>query len=123
MTGGGQGQRGDPTTGLMRRGAVGAAARDLRPASEPGSSASDLPAEAPAYRPGTIYLLLDGKPARTFVLTGLTDGAFTEARGEGIKPGDKVIVGMDASARATNLQPPPGMGGPQFRGPGGGGRR
>jgi hypothetical protein len=58
-----------------------------------------------------------------FVLTGLTDGAFTEVRGGGLQPGDQVIVGMEASARTANLQPPPGMGGPQFRGPGGGGRR
>jgi len=54
---------------------------------------------------------------------GITDGSFTEVRSDRLAPGDKLIVGTEASARSATLQPPPGMGGPQFRGPGGGGRR
>ncbi len=121
MNGGARPAGGDPPADLVRRGAAGGAARGLRRATEPGSVASDLtpPPSAPVYRPGMIFLLQDGKPARTVVLTGITDGAFTEVRGEQLKPGDKVIVGMELSARGPNLQPPPGMGGPQFRGPGG----
>jgi HlyD family secretion protein len=112
---------GDSPAELVRLGVAGGATRGLRHATEPGSVASDLipPPSAPVYRPGMIYLLKDGKPARTFVLSGLTDGAFTEVRGEAFKPGDKVIVGMELSARGPSLQPPPGMGGLQFRGPGG----
>jgi hypothetical protein len=57
------------------------------------------------------------------VLTGITDGSFTEVRTDKLKAGDKVIVGSEATAaRATGLQPPPGMGGGGFRGPGRGGR-
>jgi hypothetical protein len=68
-------------------------------------------------------VLKDDKPERVMVFTGITDGAFTEVQSDRLKPGDRLIVGMDSNARTANLQPPPGMGGPQFRGPGGGGRR
>ena len=79
--------------------------------------------EAPQYRPGAIYVLKDGKPSRLQVFTGITDGAFTEVKGEGVAEGMKAIVGMDLAARTgQNLQPPPGMGGQGFRGGGGGGR-
>jgi HlyD family secretion protein len=96
------------------------AARGLGAKPEGGSDVTP-PAEAPSYRPGTIFLLKDGKPDRTFVLTGISDGAFTEIRGDALKAGDLVVIGMDQGGRgaSTNLQPPPGMGG--FRGPGGGG--
>lgn len=125
MARGGERPVGDPSGELVRRGAAGGAARDLQSVNEPGSATSELTPAAvtPSYRPGAVYLLKGGKPVRVFVLTGLTDGAFTEVRGGGLQPGDQVIVGMEASARTANLQPPPGMGGPQFRGPGGGGRR
>ena len=71
--------------------------------------------------PASVYVLRGGKPERVVIMTGITDGSFTEVRGGGLQPGDQLIVGADASAssRSTNLQPPPGMGG--FRGPGGGG--
>ena len=104
--------------GLTRRGPAGADARGLRPGVEPGSG----PDAGPTYKPGAVYVLVDGKPSRVSVLTGITDGAYTEVRSEKLKPGDPVITGAEAGPRSANLQPPPGMGGPQFRG-GGGGRR
>jgi hypothetical protein len=52
-------------------------------------------------------------------MTGLGDGASFEIESDGLKPGDSVIVGLEITAQNRNLQPPPGMGGPQFRGPGG----
>jgi hypothetical protein len=54
------------------------------------------------------------------VLTGITDGKDTEVHTDQLKAGDQVVVGVDlgTSLRGQQLQPPPGMGGPQFR-PGG----
>jgi HlyD family secretion protein len=106
----------DADAGLTRRGAAGGDARGLRTTAEPGSG----PEPGPTYRPGAVQILVNGKPSRVALLTGITDGAFTEVRTDKLKPGDLVIVGMEASSRGANLQPPPGMGGPQFRGPGGG---
>ena len=105
----------------MRRGAAGRDARGLRTAAE--SAAGGAEGAAAGYRPGAVYLLKDGKPDRLMVWVGITDGSFTEVRSDKLKPGDKLIVGNESTARGANLQPPPGMGGPQFRGPGGGGRR
>ena len=65
----------------------------------------------------------DGEPERIMVRVGITDGSFTEVWSDKLEPGDPLIVGAETPARSANLQPPPGMGGPQFRGPGGGGRR
>jgi HlyD family secretion protein len=81
-----------------------------------------IAAEAPQLKPGAVYVLRDGKPERVPVMTGLGDGASFEIESDGLKPGDAVIVGLEvAAAQNRNLQPPPGMGGPTFRGPGGGG--
>ena len=80
-------------------------------------------AMAGGYKPGVLWVLRSGKPARVMVLTGLSDGATTEIQCDTLKEGDMVIVGLDQSkAAAGALQPPPGMGGSQFRGPGGGRR-
>jgi hypothetical protein len=74
-------------------------------------------------KPGAVFTLSAGKPSRVAVLTGISDGAFTEVESETLKPGDAVITGLELAAiPGANLQPPPGMGGPGFRGPGGGGR-
>ena len=95
------------------------------PSGAPAMGASDATgAEAPQLKPGAVYVLRDGKPARIAVMTGLGDGAFFEIESESLKPGDNVLVGLEVAANQNrNLQPPPGMGGPQFRGPGGGGGR
>lgn len=105
---------------LVRRGDASGDGRALR---TPESDELTPPAEVPAYRPGAVYVLKNGKPERVGVMTGITDGALTEIQTETLKEGDKVVVGLDQPARAagSGLQPPPGMGG--FRGPGGGGGR
>ena len=78
-------------------------------------------AAPPRLKPGAVYVLHDGKPVRVPVMTGINDGAWFEVESDDLKPGDAVVVGLDvAMAQNRNLQPPPGMGGPTFRGPGGG---
>ncbi|HTK30457.1 MAG TPA: efflux RND transporter periplasmic adaptor subunit [Candidatus Saccharimonadaceae bacterium] len=79
-------------------------------------------ADAAAYRPGVIYLLRGGKPEPVRVLTGLSDGTTVEVVSRDLQAGDLVITGQDLPvAGNAGLQPPPGLGGPQFRIRGGGG--
>ena len=73
-------------------------------------------------RPGAIYLLRGGKPARVSVASGDTDGAFTLVESDSLHEGDLVIVGAEQSQRGGSMQPPAGMGGSPMGG-GGGGRR
>jgi HlyD family secretion protein len=75
------------------------------------------------YKPGVVWVLRENRPARVVVMTGITDGSMTEVKTDELKEGDSVIVGLEIAAAKTNsnLTAPPGMGGPQFRGPGGGG--
>jgi hypothetical protein len=89
---------------------------ETRPSAPEGAERAG---ESP-LRPGNLYVLRDGKPAAIRVLTGITDGKDTEVHTNELKPGDLVVVGIDLSGvgRGQQLQPPPGMGGPQFR-PGG----
>jgi len=86
--------------------------------SETGPVVMGTMAAAP-MKPGSIYVLRDGEPMRVSLMTGLSDGAYTEVRSDELKAGDPVIVAVEASKTAANLQPPPGMGGPF----GGGGAR
>ena len=80
-----------------------------------------ITADPPRLKPGVIYVLRDGKPARIPLMTGIGDGASFEVESDQLNPGDAVIVGLELPiAQNRNLQPPPGMGGPTFRGPGGG---
>jgi HlyD family secretion protein len=81
---------------------------------------AELGSESP-LKPGTLYVLHDGKLSPVHVLTGITDGSATEIHSDVLKVGDLVVLGLDMStaSRSPQLQPPPGMGGPQFRGPGG----
>lgn len=131
---GARGERGDSTGvrgGRGRRSGGGDAAGDLTPrgpAGRDGRGLRQMPEGAggppdDGYKWSAIYTLEAGKPKRVMVLTGITDGSFTEVRTDKIQPGDKVIVGSEATAaRSTGLQPPPGMGGGGMRGPGRGGR-
>jgi hypothetical protein len=83
-----------------------------------GGAASD----ASTYRPGVIYVLRGGKPEPVRVLTGLSDGTTVEVVSRDLQAGDLVITGQDLPvAGNAGLQPPPGLGGPQFRIRGGGG--
>ena len=80
-----------------------------------------ITSDPPRLKPGVIYVLRDGKPARIPLMTGIGDGASFEVESDQLNPGDAVIVGLELPiAQNRNLQPPPGMGGPTFRGPGGG---
>ena len=42
--------------------------------------------ETLGLRPGSIYMLQGDRPQRVSVMTGLSDGAFTEVHGEGCRP-------------------------------------
>ncbi len=76
-----------------------------------------------ALKPGTLWMLAGKQPVAVRVMTGISDGSTTEVRADTLQAGMKVIVGLELPAGgAQGLQPPPGMGGPQFRGPGGGAR-
>ena len=127
--GGGQGARGKMRAGeaaAQRRWASGPAGGARGGSGTTGHRPSGPASTDPedTLKPGNVYVLRDGKPEPVSVTTGLTDGAFFEVKSESLKPGDKVIVGLEISARNTNLQPPPGMGGPFGGRPGGGaGRR
>jgi len=115
--------RGAPPEGMSGgRGAgrAGAAARG-RPgerAGAPDSAPRGEPREE-GTAPGAVYRLREGRPERVAVVTGITDGTFTEVRRGDLEPGDRLIVGTEVAGNASTLQPPPGMGGPSFRRPGG----
>lgn len=70
----------------------------------------------PAYRPGQVYLLREGKPFAVAVMTGITDGSMTEVKSDELKEGDQVVTGTESpqAGRGSSLEPPPGMGGPRF---------
>jgi HlyD family secretion protein len=74
----------------------------------------------PRLKPGVIYVLIDGKPQRVQVMTGITNGSHFEVVGEGLVAGSEVVVGVEGGPSNQNVQLPPGMGGPQFGGGGGG---
>ena len=89
------------------------------------SAGADGVPEGQMLKPGVVWVLRDGKPVKVRVMTGLSDGTNIEVHSDSLAAGDKVITGIElAPVKANNLQPPPGMGGPQFRGPrpAGGGR-
>ncbi|MFN8586263.1 MAG: efflux RND transporter periplasmic adaptor subunit [Candidatus Eisenbacteria bacterium] len=75
------------------------------------------------FKPGAVWVLDKGKPKMVRVMTGITDGSMTEIKSDTLKAGVEVIVGTEMAQNrgSNNLQPPPGMGGPQFGRPGGGG--
>jgi len=69
----------------------------------------------PEFKPGRVFLLKNGKPAEVRILTGITDGSYTEVKGDGVHEGDLVVIGVEqASLQGNDLEPPPGMGGPRF---------
>jgi HlyD family secretion protein len=55
---------------------------------------------------GRIFVLdAEGRPRAVPVRTGLTDGAFTEVSGEGLKEGDTVIIGQQSAGTAPPARP------------------
>ncbi len=90
------------------------------------AASTDDPLAMP--KPGRLYVLRASGPTPIEVVTGLSDGSFVEVVSGELREGDQVLVGLEMPRQAgNNLQPPPGMGGPRFQGPGGrgggGGRR
>lgn len=49
----------------------------------------------------TLYLLLEGRPTLVNVITGISDGNFTEIADEGVKAGDKVIISEVADKKES----------------------
>lgn len=70
------------------------------------------------FKPGSVYVLRDGKLVSIPVLTGITDGSATEIRSDQLKEGDQIVTGVDFGTSTNNsqLQAPPGLGGSPFRG-------
>lgn len=71
-------------------------------------------ADRAGFTAGVVYVLRDGKPAPVSVRVGVTDGSFTEIRGD-LKPGDQVITGGGPKPKVQARSPFGGAGG----GPGG----
>jgi len=100
-------------------GAKGAGSPARRDRAAGGSVVMGAP-EPPVYKPGNVYLLRAGAPVKVAVMTGLSDGAYTEVQSDLLKEGDAVIVGLEMNGKGpATTQLPPGMGSPF----GGGGRR
>ena len=115
---------GAPAGAAVREGAAPAGERTGRRMR--GGSAPDMPAGGERegkFKPGMLWVLDGGKPRSVRVMTGITDGSFTEIKSDTLKAGSMIIVGTEIvmPKGSAGLTPPPGMGGPQFRGPGGGG--
>ncbi|NUN13680.1 MAG: efflux RND transporter periplasmic adaptor subunit [Myxococcales bacterium] len=47
---------------------------------------------------GRVWVFQNGKPVAISVTTGITDGTFTEIKGDGLKEGDEVIVGIQETS-------------------------
>ena len=107
--------------GTRQGGAPSARREGADGAGQEGASRPATKLEGGGLRPGTVYVLRDGKPVALQVRTGISDGAFTEVQGEGLSSGTLVVLGLDVSTsanRGAGLAPPPGMGGQMMR-PGG----
>ena len=123
----GQGSEGRTSAGenAGRRAGAGGGRGDWRGQGATAMAADSMPAggkDAPRGKPGVVYVLRNGKPARVEVMTGITDGTSVELVSGELKPGDPVVTGLEMSARTgAAMTPPPGMGGPMFGPPRGGG--
>ncbi|HEV2105036.1 MAG TPA: hypothetical protein VGU27_04840, partial [Candidatus Eisenbacteria bacterium] len=96
------------------------------PQAGPGGEVKPLAGVATPLKPGLLFVLKDGKPVPVRVRTGISDGTMTEVQSDQLQEGTLVVVGVDFSTGAKGSQtlaPPPGMGGPTFRGPRPSGRR
>ena len=60
----------------------------------------------------SVYVMRGGKPQAVHVLTGITDGVFTEVKADSLRPDDQVIVGLDLAVRGAQA----GAGGAPFGG-------
>ena len=73
----------------------------FRPQADPSSEGGSKP------RGAAVHVLVDGKPVRVAVRTGISDKAFTEIVAGKLKPGDAVIV-ADLTAKKDNGSMPRG---------------
>jgi HlyD family secretion protein len=117
---GGAGRGGPSQWSGAHRGAAGGGAWAGRGAPSESAAAGVAVDPLSVLKPGTIYALRGGQAVPVSLLAGITDGAMTEVVSNDLKTDDRVIVGYDLATKgpAQNLQAPPGLGGPQFRGPG-----
>jgi HlyD family secretion protein len=60
-----------------------------------------------------VHVMRGGKPTKVPVFTGLTDGRFTEVRGEGLKEGDEVVTGDGQAGQRSGGQQRNGGGPPR----------
>jgi len=104
--GGGQGQGGQGQTGQGQGGSqsVGAAGGGSRPGGSSSQGGGSQVAGSPGSR-AVIYVLRDGKPVRTPIVIGLSDGRNYEVVRGDLKPGDAVIIGQLQSVQITNSNP------------------
>jgi HlyD family secretion protein len=122
----GRGRGGARSEGARRPGGAGARDAGARPGAAPDVDRAMTLTAADAIgamKPGRVYVLRAGKPVPVAVMTGLTDGVNVEVAGDGLGPGDLVVVGSETTTRGPQLTPPPGMGGMMGGPRGGGGRR
>jgi HlyD family secretion protein len=64
---------------------------------------------------GRVYVLgADGKPQAVPVRLGISDGSMTEVIGDGLQPGQEVIVGLQGGAPSTPRAAPSGGPRPPF---------
>lgn len=107
------------------------AALRFKPATDEKPSSEAKPqAQAPRQARGSrrtsslYYVDANGKLQTVTVQVGVTDGSFTEVRGEGVKEGMKVVAGtmqpQAAESGSTSSNPFQGNSGAQQRGPRGG---
>ena len=117
---GGAGRGGPSQWGGAHRGPAGGGAWAGRGAPSESAAAGVAVDPLSVLKPGTVFALRGGQAVPVSLLAGITDGAMTEVVSNDLKTEDRVIVGYDLATKgpAQNLQAPPGLGGPQFRGPG-----
>lgn len=60
-----------------------------------------------------VHVMRGGKPTKVAVVTGLTDGRFTEVSGEGLKEGDEVVTGDGQAGQRNGGQQRNGGGPPR----------
>lgn len=60
-----------------------------------------------------VHVMRGGKPERVPVVTGLTDGRFTEVSGEGLKEGDELVTGDGQASQRNGGQQRSGGGPPR----------
>ena len=127
----GGGRRGGGSGGGAQAATASRAAGEQASPGEGGGAGRDSAGGGPGTGPrnfATVHVVdADGKLVPVRVVTGITDGTYTEIRSRDLAAGQAVVVGIvpRKGAQNANLAAPPGHGGQTGRpgGGGGGGRR